>query len=170
MAITDPTNIDYLIDDLRLHLGDTDTPYRYLDEWLRTSLVASVKALSVRWNYKYLVDSSYVVSRNTQDHYFPYDEPPLILVGDERPIILQASIIIKGGSLEDSAWESGSWRDAEIYVSNIESGRLRSSSLKNDIEELDDLLKPAQKRLGRTTKGSLPGFKDNMYDRPIGNK
>lgn len=170
MAITDPTNIDYLITDLRLHLGDTETPYRYLDEWLRTALVASVKALSTRWNYKYLVGTDYNVSRNTQEHYFEYDEPPVILIGDERPIILQASIIIKGGSLEDSSWEAISWRDAEIYVSTIESGRLRSKSLQNDLDELDNLLKPAQRRLGRTTKGSLPGFKNNVYDRPLGNK
>ena len=47
---------------------------------------------------------------------------------------------------------------------------MKSSSLQKDIDELDDLLKPAGKRLGRTTKGSLPGYKNNVYDRPLGNK
>lgn len=170
MAITSSTNIDYLLDDLRLHLGDYSTPYRYLDEWLRTALIASIKSLSKRWNYKYLVGTDYNVSRNTAQNVFVYDEPPIIEQGDERAIILQASIIIKGGSLEDSAWSIGSWRDAEISVSNIEGGRLKSTSLQKDIDELDDLLKPASKRLGRAIKGSLPGYKNNVYDRPLGNK
>ena len=82
MSITDPTNIDYLLDDLRLHLGDISTPYRYLDEWLRTALVASVKSLSKRWNYKYLVDTDNDIERNTQYVYFQYNEPPLIEAGD----------------------------------------------------------------------------------------
>jgi len=169
MAITESTNIDYLIDDLRLHLGDYTVPYRYLDEWLRTALVASVKSLSKRWQYKYLVDTDNNVERNST-YTFTFSEPPIIEKGDEWPIILQASIIIKGGALEESAWDVGSWRDAEIAVSNIEGGKMRTTSLQRDMDELDDLLKPASKRLGRTAKGSLPGYKNNVYDRPLGNK
>jgi len=169
MAITDPTNIDYLIEELRLHLGDYIEPYRYLDEWLRTALVASVKTLSRRWQYKYIVDTDYNISRNNT-YTFTFAEPPIIEKGDERPIILQASILIKGGALENSAWNVGTWRDAEIYVSNTEGGKMRNASLLRDMDELDDLLKPPSKRLGKAIKGSLPGFKDNAYDRPLGNK
>ena len=51
-------NIEYLIDSVRLELGDlVPESYRYLDEWILASLIASVRTLSRRWSSKYFVDS-----------------------------------------------------------------------------------------------------------------
>jgi len=161
------SNIDYLILDLRLHLGDiNEATYRYTDEWLSRSLIMAVKGLSRWWRYKYIVDNT-TVSRNP---YFPFalSEPPIIEVGDERAIILMSSLIIKGGDLENNAWNLGSWRDAEIAFSNIEASRSKNASIQRDYDELVSLITPPNKRLARTRKGSLPGYiNDNQYE--IGN-
>lgn len=166
MPITVATNLDYLIDRLRLHLGDIDpATYRYLDEWLRTAIVSAVQALEGRWNFRYIIDNTtYNVSRNTYIT-FPYPEPPIVLHSDERAIILQAAIIIKSGSLESSAWSVGSWRDAEISYSNISGGSLRDSSLSRDLTELNSILKTPQQRLAHTQKQSMPGYLNNEYER-----
>lgn len=54
MFITDPTNIDYLITDVRLRIGDTES-VRFSDTLVRTSLISSVKQLQRRWKNRYLV-------------------------------------------------------------------------------------------------------------------
>lgn len=164
MAIETVTNLDYLITDLRLHLGDITEPYRYTTDWLRTSLVMSVKALMRWWNYKYLIDTDYNALRNPRST-FLFPSPPLIEYGDEHPIVLMASIIIKEGSLEESAWNTGSWRDAEIAYSNIEGNKAKTTSLRQDWDTLESILKPPQKRLAQSKKGSTPGFLDNQYER-----
>lgn len=165
MPVDETTNLDYLIDPLRLHLGDTVAgSYRYTDEWLRTALIMSVKALQRWWDYKYLVDTDYDVYRNQHWTYL-FPEPPVIEHGDEQPIILMASIIIKEGSLENNSWSVGSWKDAEIAYSNIEGNRAKVASIEADREALEDILKPPTKRLARTKKGSLPGYKDNLWER-----
>jgi hypothetical protein len=164
MSLTVPVNYDYLISLLRLHLGDIDsTSYRYLDEWLRTALALSIKSLQKRWGYRYMLDDDYNVYRNTSIT-FNFSEPPIIEQGDEEPIILKASIILKSGMLENSSYSFGSWKDAEISYSNIESSRSRDNSLRRDIEMLDNILKPPQKRLAGTAKRSLPGYKDNRFE------
>ena len=147
------SNLDYLIDSLRLHLGDISSPYRYADEWLRTSLVISVKALQRWWNYKYLIDDDDNVDRNDNYSDYLFSEPPIVERGDEKPIVLMASIIIKEGSLEDNSWAVGSWRDAKM------------GSIQRDWEELTNMLKPPVKRLAQPRKGSLPGYKNNIYER-----
>jgi hypothetical protein len=165
MAVSTVTNLDYLIDWLRLHLGDTEpASYRYTDEWLRTSLVMSVKALMKWWNYKYLIDDDNNVERNSNYTYL-FASPPIVERGDERAIILMASIIIKEGSLEDASWSIGSWRDAEIAYSNIEGSRAKSSSIQRDFEELNGMMSPPKKRLAQPVKGDLPGFIGNEYER-----
>ena len=165
MPVDETTNVDYLIDPLRLHLGDTTSgSYRYTDEWLRTSLIMSIKALQRWWDYKYLVDTNYDVYRNQHWNYL-FSEPPVIEHGDEQPIILMASIIIKEGSLENNSWNVGSWKDAEIAYSNIEGNKAKVASIEADRKALEDMLKPPTKRLARTQKGSLPGYKKNIYER-----
>jgi hypothetical protein len=75
-----------------------------------------------------------------------------------------ASIIILEGSLENNAWNLGSWRDAEISYSNIESGRVRDLNIKRLWDELMSLITPPTKKLARTTRGELPGYKNNVYE------
>lgn len=160
-----------LIPELRLKIGDTDaTHYRYLDSWLLTSLKAGVNYLSRWWNFKYLLDSSGQVIRNPNVHFiFATDSDGVIggvlEPGDDQIIIISASLILLGGSLENSAWDYGSWRDAEIAYSNIESSRSRNEGLKRLWTELTSMLKIPQKRLARALKGSLPGYLNNPYER-----
>lgn len=164
MSISD-TNISYLLPFLRLKIGDTEVgSYRYTNEWLNTALVSAVMSLEKRWARKYLVNSDYDVYRNTADCNFIDSEPPLIMHMDVEPILLQAAINILGGSLESYAWHLGSWRDAEIAYSNIQSGKTRDKNLDRLIEDLNNLLSPPGKRLKPSKKGELPGFKNNKFE------
>lgn len=168
--IETPVNLDYLLPNLRLWIGDIDsTAYRYTTPWLRTALVGSVKALRAWWFDKYLIDNdTYNVSRNTDRAFlFEYAEPPIIDHRDIYPVIIMASIIIKSGSLQNAAWDLATWRDAEIYYSNTESGKQLNDSLKRDWDLLQNYLKPPQKRLAGTRKRSLIGFEKNQYERNI---
>jgi hypothetical protein len=159
------TNIDYLIDFVRIQIGDMNPPYRYTDSMLRTTIITSIRALQRWWNSKYLINSTtYDVYRNPAINLL-FPEPPIIQDLDQRPIELMCSIIIKTGSLENVSYSMGSWRDAEVSYSNIEGGRIKDSSLKRDWEELMNLLPPPSKKLAWTIKGSLPGYKGNAYER-----
>ena len=161
MAIT--TTVDYLLPELRLHLGDIDpATYRYTDEWLIVSLEMSIKSLGRWWNSKYLLDS-HLVSRNP-NLTFIFAEPPVIETQDERPILLMASIIIKEGSLESNSWNAGAWKDAEISFSNLEGSRSKQLSLQKDWDELGMILSPPTKRLSQALKGSLLGYKQNTFE------
>jgi hypothetical protein len=165
MSITTPINIEYLIDPLRLRLGDiVPASYRYLDEWLRVALIQAVKKAGRYWNYKYLVDESNVVSRNPHLS-FLLSEPPIIETPDEDIIVIMAAIIVLEGSLENSAWSAASWRDAEIAVSNLEQFRTRSGTIASLIAELNQLILSPTKRLVWASKQSLPGYKGNTYER-----
>ena len=144
MSITTPISLDYLLVSLRLYIGDTTSPYRYLDEWLRVALVMSVIALQRWWTNKYIIDeTTYVVS-------------PAIEQNDEIVVILMASILIKEGSLENNSWTVGSWRDAEYSVSNIEGNKAKEASLQADWDKLLAYLTPPTKRLYRGERNSPP--------------
>ncbi len=159
------TTLDYLIPELRLHLGDIDpATYRYTDVWLLVALKMSIKTLGRWWNFKYLYDTTLeTASRNPQTT-FILAEPPVIEPQDERPILLMASIIIKEGSLEANSWNAGSWKDAEISFSNLEGSRSKQLSLQKDWEELNLLLSAPTQRLAQPVKGSLTGYKNNTYE------
>jgi hypothetical protein len=157
------TNVNYLIERLRLHIGDFDTPYRYLSEWLETALLVAVELLMPRWNYRYVVDESNQVSRNN-NHTYLFSSPPIIQRGDIWPIVIQASILIKEGSLESSSWNFGAWRDSEIQYSNLEAARSKDTSLRRDIELLEAMLPKRSARLAQPKKGHLPGYLGNIYE------
>lgn len=170
MAIETVTNLDYLIDQLRLWIGDTNPlSQRYSDSWLRTSLVGSVKALRAWWRDKYLIDdTTYNVSRNSGRSYlFEYGEPPIVDHRDEMPIILMASIIIKSGSLQNAAWDLVSWRDFEVSVSSQEVGSTLKISLQRDWDLLKDYLVAPTRHLAGSRKRSLIGYGKNSYERNI---
>ena len=142
------TNIDYLIPMLRMELWDIDpTNYRYTDEWLSISLISSVKSLQRWWRNRYVVDVTNTIVTRGADATFVQGEPPVIDAADEMPIILMAAFLVKEGSLENSAWNTATWRDAEYYVSNVEGGKLRDAGLKRTWDRLLMYLKPPQKRL-----------------------
>jgi len=159
------TDIGYLISDLRLTIGDINpATYRYTNEWLRVALLGSVKKLARWWNYRYKLDTANLLYRNPYLT-FSEDEPPVVMMGDERPIIVGAALIVLEGSLENNAWDLASWRDAEISFSNLESGRIRDSNLKRLWDELGQLVTPASKRLAQPIKGELPGYLNNPFER-----
>lgn len=148
MPIETPTNVDYLIPVLRLHLGDIDpSSYRYVDGWLRVALVSSVRALQRWWGDRYTVDRDTNDVVRSEDFDFDFDEPEVIQDRDERPVILMASILTKSGSLEANSWNVGSWKDAEIAVSNIEGSRSKQFGINLDWEELKSYLTIPTKRL-----------------------
>ncbi len=156
-------NVEYLIPDVRLELGDlTPATYRYLDEWILAALIASVRTLSRRWSSKYFVDALGEVTRNPNTTTFEFTEAEqgVIQQKDERIIVIQASLIVLEGSLESSAWSIGSWRDAELSVSNIASGDLRKNHIGSLREELDSMIKPGSKRLVNAIRTSYP---TNIY-------
>ena len=162
--MTTTVNLSYLIPRLRLHLGDINPDnYRHLDEWLRLSLIVSVESLQTWWNYKYLIDDNNDVYRNSRIR-FLHSQPPVVQRGDIKPIILMAAIITKTGDLESLSWNVGAWRDAEISYSNIEASRRKGDLIRQDWEELTDMLKPPQKRLAESTKGHLPGYLSNPFE------
>ena len=157
------TDLDYLIDHLRLHIHDITEPYEFSSVYLRTSLVYALKALGYRWNNRYLIDDSYAVTRNTLTGYiFVFTEPPVIQPSDEIIIVLQASIMIKMGRNRSSAANVASWRDSEITYSNIAASRAMSEDLNNDIMWLNNLL--PIKRLFKGGRQALPGFESNIYE------
>ena len=159
--ITISGSLDYLIPALRLHLGDiTPATYRYLDEWLIIALLSSVKALQRWWGLRYTVnDTTHEVSRGTI-YSFAETEPELIQDLDERPVILMASILIKSGSLESNSWNVGSWKDAEIAVSNIEGNRAKEFGIKMDWDELKGYILPPTKRLSPALRVTHPSTEE----------
>lgn len=161
MSITVETDLDYLIPSLRWRLGDIDSSnYRYLDEWLRVSLVSALKVLQRWWGIRYVIDeTTYVVSRFSGST-FDFDEPPVIQAMDENPIVLMAAILTKEGSLENASWTTGSWRDAEYAVSNIEGSRVRDGNLSRLWDELLFYITPPTKRLTGVIRTSIPGAEE----------
>jgi hypothetical protein len=159
--IPNPINIDYLLPTLRLHLGDTDPlTYRYVDEWLRVALVSGVKALQRWWGDRYLVEqTTYNILRGTT-YTFLYASPPVIQDRDERPLILMASILIKTGQLEANSWNVGSWKDAEIAVSNIEGSRAKQFGVTMDWNELKEYLLPPTKKLSGALRIAHPSVEE----------
>jgi len=160
-SITISTDLDYLIPALRLHLWDTNTPPTYTDGLLKYCLVAGLKVLMPRWNSRYIPTESttkWTVARSTED-VFSQAAPPTIQGGDERPIVLSASIAFKSGKIYFSSGDIASWKDDEISYSNISGGKMMEGSLLRDIEELNSIVPDRRKRLGRTIKQSLLGFR-----------
>lgn len=58
--ITYQTNTDYLIDSVRLHVGDTESE-RFSDSLIRSAIVTGIKSLQKRWKNRYMVYASGVI-------------------------------------------------------------------------------------------------------------
>lgn len=163
--MTEYVDISYLLPELRIQIGDT-TPetYRYLDDWLNTSLLVSVKSLGRWWNYKYLVESTTNEIYRNPNVPFMFAEPPVIEPQDERPIVVLAAYMVLSGSLENSAWDFVSWKDAEISYSNLESSRARTANLTRLWDELTSLLPEPTKKLSFSKKAHMPGYVKNIIE------
>jgi hypothetical protein len=164
VEITSATDLDYLIPALRMHLGDTDETV-YSDGMLRRALVEGFKLVQPRWNFRYLIDSDYTVTRNPNTT-FVQPSPPVIMYADERPIVLGAAIILRGGLIWTAGSDAVSWKDEEVSFSNVTGSKMREASYLRDWEELNQLLPERGNRLASTTRQELPGFKypPNFYE------
>jgi hypothetical protein len=153
------TTLGYLIAPLRRQLSDYTEPYTYSDVVLSGFLLDSIKALGNRWNNRYrvaTVDSvPDLVIRNGDAYLFEFSEPPVIQYQDERAVVLQASILIKSSTKWSESGSAVTWKDEEISYSNLESARQRSSTLQDDIDELNKLF-PI--KLAKTKYGRLYGW------------
>lgn len=158
MSIDVAINLDYLLPELRLMLGDTNAAsYRYTDGWLRVSLVSAVKALGRWWDNRYTIDSNNNAVRSA-DLTFLDAEPEVLESEDEMIVLLMAKLLVQEGSLEASSWNLGSWRDAEYAVSNIASGGIKDAAVKRTWEKLLLYIKPPTKRLSPGTRVSFDDF------------
>lgn len=144
-----------LIPSLRVYLGDSEVPYEFSNALLLEALVESCKSLMRYWNFRYLIDSNDCVSRNPE---FTYSiiSPPIIQYSDEHAFILLAAIIIKMAKLTDTFWDLGAWKDEEISHSMYQGGTTLGKNIRKDWKELQYWLR---KRLYRTNRQSLPGYK-----------
>lgn len=149
------SNLEELILPLRIQIGDNVAVPTYSDETLHAILRSAVADLMMRWEDKYYLDNDGVVHRNP-GLTFDWSSPPVIQHKDRRPIILQASISIKSGVKFSESGDVVSWRDEEISYSNLESARQRSSTLEDDITELERLL--PGKKLARPIYGRVYGW------------
>jgi len=149
------TTLGYLIPQLRRQLSDYTEPYSYTDVVLSGFLLDSIKALGNRWNNRYRVATVDSVPdltiRSTNNYLFDYSEPPVIQYQDERAVILQSSILIKSSTKWSESGSAVTWKDDEVSYSNLGSAKQRSSTLNDDISELDKLfpIKLAKARTGR---------------------
>jgi hypothetical protein len=154
-------NIDYLLPVLRMHLGDTDPlTYRYVDGWLRVALVSGIKSLQRWWGDRYLINYTTNDVERSTTYDFLYTDPPIIQDSDERPIILMSAILVKTGQLESNSWNVGSWKDAEIAVSNIEGNKAKMFGASMDWEELKMYILPPTKRLSGALRIAHPSTED----------
>lgn len=161
-------NLVYLLPYLRLRIGDTNpSAYRYLDDWLVVALNLGFKKSERYFNHKYLIDEQNNISRNPNSPKFIFPEPPILESADEYLLVLFAAIIVLEQSLENSAWDAASWKDAEISYSNLESFRSKNENLNRLITELNELVISPNRRLAQALKSSLPGYTKNEFEHPL---
>jgi len=160
--ITTQTNVDYLIDSVRLRLGDFEGTV-YSTTLVRTAIISAVKYLQKRWKSKYQVvtsgtytgDNSSVPSGYAQAHtvdgtaYIPYglandnvyrnpfvaftqDGPPVVEQNDEDAIVLATAYIIHLAKLTNSSSTFVSWSTEDIRFTNTTA----ANTMRNVLEAL----------------------------------
>jgi hypothetical protein len=146
--ITTPTNIDYMIDQVRLRLGDFDGTV-YSDTLVRTALVSAIKYLQKRWRSKYQVVTSGTYTGNNElapsgfaqantidgmayipdglvnndvfrNPYITFNstQPPVIEQNDEDAIVLATAYIVHLAKLTNSSSTFVSWSTEDIRYTN----------------------------------------------------
>jgi len=163
VELTSTSDLDYLIDYLRIHLGDTSSTFTYSNDTLKLVLLAGLKMLMPRWNSRYVPTynastENWDVARSATD-IFTHASPPIIMYGDERPILLAAAIALKSGLIYTVGSNAVSWRDDEVSFSNMTGAKMQEASLLRDWEELGRLVPERRQRLARSKKGELLGYK-----------
>lgn len=162
-----PLNIDDLMMDLRLQIGDLDGTH-YSDPVIRTALVSAVKMLGNRWNSKYQIyhpdmfiteSGGYILANTIHGQgYIPAGleegdifrnpfiqfnsvSPPIIEEVDASAIVIQARILLRSLRLSSSAGTFISIATEDLKYSNLAAERTITSLLEEDIRLLNDLFK-----------------------------
>jgi hypothetical protein len=167
--ITSATNIDYLIDSVRLRLGDFDGT-GYSDTLIRTAIVSAVKFLQKRWRSKYQIVTSgtytgnnsgapsgyaeantvdgvgYIPSGlNINDTYrspyivFSQEAPPVVEQNDEDAIVLATAYIVHLAKLTNSSSSFVSWSTEDIRFTNTTAANTMRNVLETLQTELNTL-------------------------------
>lgn len=167
--ITTETNVDYMIDSVRLRLGDFEGTV-YSDTIIRTALISAVKFLQKRWRSKYQVVSSNTYTGNdefapagfseastidglgfipmglSENDVFrsPYIDfkqanPPVFEQNDEDAIVIAATYIIHLAKLTNSSSAFVSWSTEDIRFTNTTAANTMRSVLETLQKELDVL-------------------------------
>jgi hypothetical protein len=181
MFVTVPSNVDYLIDDLRLYLGDLDGS-EYSKTIVRTSLLNGVKYLMPKWNKKYLIytedmlvasgvlrgpdgnvilsyqPNEYDVFRNSYATFYS-ERPPDIEQQDEAAILLAAAIILRKSKLTSNN-PGFTWTTPDLSYSNIEQSRMGRLLIQQDVDALNAFFKF---RLGKLLIGRLRANTERDY-------
>lgn len=157
--ITTETNVDYLIDPVRLRLGDFDGTV-YSTTLVRTAIISAVKYLQKRWKSKYQVVTSGTYTgdnttapsgfaqANTVDGtaYIPYgldnndvfrnpfvvftqEGSPVVEQNDEDAIVLATAYIIHLAKLTNSSSTFVSWSTEDIRFTNTTAANTMRSVL-----------------------------------------
>lgn len=167
MIITQPTNIDYMIEDVRLRLGDY-TGATYSNAITRTSIIAGIKYLQRKWNNRYQIltsdmirtpaisgqiyaatveGDSYIPEIAANDVFrnpfltFTQTYPPVIAQPDEELIILASIYFMTLARLTSSSDTFERWSTEDVSYSNIEASRSQQTVLTQVKADLDAALK-----------------------------
>lgn len=141
------SNLDYLIEELQLEMGDIDGT-AYSTETYRRALVSAVKMLSKRWNGKYYIDDDSNIQRNS-DITFDTTSPPIIEANDEYAIILAGAVILRKVALTSSADSFSNWSTPDLSVSTGSQERALTKLYSDAVQALEDYFRG---RLGRSRK------------------
>ncbi len=167
MIIQTPTNIDYLIPQFRILLGDTQTPYQFDDSILRSFLLQGIVLLQRRWRYRYAVcmPDMITVDPTTNERYLAihqhqglwylpsgvatydvvrnpfhdfFDQSSLpISQEDVYPVLLAGVVVARQSQLASSATDFQTWSDGSFSFSNVASQRALVELLNHATNELN---------------------------------
>jgi hypothetical protein len=167
--ITSSTNVDYLVDSVRLRLGDFEGTV-YSQTLIRTAIISAIKFLQKRWKSKYQVVSSgtytgdntnapsgyaqastvdgiaYIpLGLNLNDAYrnpfvtFTQDRPPVVEQNDEDAIVLATAYIVHLAKLTNSSSTFVSWSTEDIRFTNTTAANTMRAVLETLQTELNTL-------------------------------
>lgn len=139
------SNIDYLIPEVQLAIGDIGGT-AYSEATYRRALLAGVRMLSKRWSGKYYVDGENI-ARST-DVVFE-NETPLVEVNDEYAIILAAVVTLRQVALTSSASSFENWSTPDLSYSAGGKERALTKLYSDALQMLEDFFRG---RLGRSQK------------------
>lgn len=169
--VTNTTNVDYLIPDIRLRIGDLDSVV-FSDVIVRTALINGIKFLQSKWHSRYQIYASgmiiypqpndmpgfiyaglpdgygYIPSGLNINDVFrnPYQTfidtgTTVVVQMDEYPITLAAMLFLRESLLSGSAQTFVNWSDGQYSYSNVASSNIMSKLSSGSWDELNAYFK-----------------------------